>query len=490
MAEGAFVHRQVLTDSALPTETGRGPLFFAGYTALLVVCVGIYLLIRQSGLDLVAPHPAVAEPVGHAAHSNTLAVVLLALAIVTVTARALGWVFERTLHQPAVIGEIVAGLLLGPSVLGWLLPDVYAYLLPNEAAPYLGLLSKVGVVLFMFLVGLDLDTAQIRRSSHATLAISHASILLPFLLGSTLSLWLYPLYGTANVSFTTFSLFAGVSLAVTAFPVLARILTDRKISRTSLGITALACAAVDDVSAWTLLALVVGVANGTLAAAALTVPVSLAYLALMFFVVRPMIGRLAASEQLREGPLAHGPLAAVFVGLLVSAWATETIGLHAMFGAFLLGALMPHDGRLAEQVRGRIQDIVVVLFLPAFFAFSGMRTEITLLDGVQDWMWCGLVIVVATVGKFGGSFVAARFVGLGWRSATAIGVLMNTRGLVELIVLNIGLDLGVISPTLFAMFVIMALVTTFATSPLLALVIGNRPEEAGAAPLPSSSPVV
>ena len=466
--------RTVLTESALPRERRRGPLFFVVYALVLVVAIGAYLGIRSQGMDLVAVHPPASEHAGGGTHANTLAVVLLALAVITITARGLGWVFERTLRQPAVIGEIVAGLLLGPSVLGWLAPDVYAWLLPSEAAPFLGLLSKVGVVLFMFLVGLELDLGQLRRSSHATLAISHASIVAPFLMGSALSLWLYPLYGTANVSFTTFSLFVGVSLAVTAFPVLARILTDRGISRTSLGVTALACAAVDDVSAWTLLALVVGVANGTLASAALTVPIAIGYIAVMFLVARPMLGRLSAAEQLREGPLGHGPLALVFVGMLFSAWATEQIGLHAMFGAFLLGAVMPHEGRLAEQTRGRIEDIVVVLFLPAFFAFTGMRTSVSLLDGVQDWMWCGLVILAATVGKFGGSLVAARFAGLGWRSSAAIGILMNTRGLVELIVLNIGLDLGVISPTLFTMFVLMALVTTFATSPLLALVVGNR----------------
>lgn len=468
------MYRSILNRSALPAESGRSPWFYLGYAVLIAIGIGAYLLIRHQGVGLVAPHPPAAEPAGGGSHANTLGVVLLALAVITVTARGLGYLFERTLHQPAVIGEIVAGLLLGPSVLGLVAPEVYAFLLPNDAAPYLGLLSKVGVVLFMFLVGLELDPVQIRRSSHATLAISHASIIVPFLLGSGLSLWLYPLYGTANVGFTTFSLFAGVALSVTAFPVLARILTDRGVSRTSLGVTALSCAAVDDVSAWTLLALVVGVANGTLASAALTLPIAIGYIAVMFLIARPMLARLAAREERTDQPLGHGPLATVFVGLLLSAWATETIGLHAMFGAFLLGAVMPHDGRLAEQVRARIEDIVVVLFLPAFFAFTGMRTHISLLAGIQDWMWCGLVILAATLGKFGGSFVAARFAGLGWRSSAAIGILMNTRGLVELIVLNIGLDLGVISPTLFAMFVIMALVTTFMTSPLLALVVGER----------------
>ncbi len=282
-----------------------------------------------------------------------------------------------------------------------------------------------------------------------------------------------------------FSLFLGVSLSVTAFPVLARILSDRRVQSTPLGVTALTCAAVDDVSAWTLLAFVVSVASAQVGDAAWTVAAVAAYLAVMFVVVRPLLVRFAAHEDAKTGPLSQSALAVVFVGLLLSALATEASGIHALFGAFLLGAFLPHGGRLAEQIRVRLEDTVVVLFLPAFFAFTGMRTQISLVSGWTDWLVCGLIILMATLGKFGGSFVAARLTGLGWRESTALGILMNTRGLMELIVLNVGLDMGVLSPTLFAMLVIMALVTTFATTPILQLVLGDR----GFADEPVAAPV-
>ena len=447
--------------------------FAAAYVAMIVVAVVAYFAIRSQGLGLVP-----STPVGHEAPAgaggSTLAVVLLALAVITILARSLGLAFERWLGQPRVIGEIVAGILLGPSVLGAISPQAYAQLLPASAAGYLGLLAKVGVVLFMFLVGLELNPKALRHASRATLAISHASILVPFLLGSLLALGVYPIYGTADVGFTTFSLFLGISMSVTAFPVLARILRDWKVQNTMLGAMALACAAVNDATAWTLLALVVGVANGQLATAALTVPAVLCYLAVMLFVARPLLKRLSAGEDAREGPPEQSTLAMVFVAMLLSAWMTESIGIHALFGAFLLGALVPHDGRLATDLRMRLEDVVVVLFLPAFFAFTGMRTQLGLLSSWADWGWCLLIIAVATLGKVGGSAITARLNHMDARSSAAIGILMNTRGLMELIVLNVGLDLGVITPTLFAMLVLMAVATTFATSPLLRWFVGKE----------------
>ena len=457
----------------------------AGYGAMLASTVGLYLVIRARGEELVAPVTGATAGAAPVAHASTLATVLLALAVIIILARSLGWVFQRYLRQPPVIGEIVAGIMLGPSLLGAISPAAATALLPAAAAPFLGILAKVGVVLFMFLVGLELDPKQLRGNGHATLAISHASIVAPFLLGAALALGLYPLYGQGGVSFTVFSLFLGVSLSVTAFPVLARILSDRRVQSTPLGVTALTCAAVDDVSAWTLLAFVVSVASAQVGDAAWTVVAVVAYLTVMFVVVRPLLARFAAHENAKTGPLSQSALAVVFVGLLLSALATEASGIHALFGAFLLGVFLPHDGRLAEQIRVRLEDAVVVLFLPAFFAFTGMRTQIALVSGMTDWMICGLIILVATAGKFGGSFVAARLTGLGWRESTGLGILMNTRGLMELIVLNVGLDMGVLSPTLFAMLVIMALVTTFATTPILQLVLGDR----GFADEPAPAPV-
>jgi len=448
---------------------GRGRTALA-YVAMLAATAGIYAFIRQKGMALPAPPaPASAAPPPGAGAEELFAHVLLALAGIMLAARATGVFFERVLRQPPVMGEIVAGILLGPSVLGAVWPAGLDFLLPSAVAPTLGVIAKLGVVLFMFLVGLETDGRMLRRHPHAVLAISHASIVVPFLLGAALALALYPIYGHRGMGFTVFSLFLGVSLSVTAFPVLARILTDRRVSSTPLGVTAIACAAVDDATAWCLLALVSGVATARTGDAGRTVLLVGAFVALMLIVVRPMARRLAAREEPRKGPLSLTVLAAVFAALLLSALATETIGIHALFGAFLFGAVLPHEGRLADQLRVRMEDLVVVLLLPVFFAFTGLRTHIGLVSTAGEWAIVGLIVLAATAGKFGGSFVAAKLSGLGWRESSALGILMNTRGLMELIVLHVGLDMGVLSPTLFTMLVIMALVTTFSTTPVLNL---------------------
>ena len=419
---------------------------------------------------------------------------LLALAVVILVARGVGALFKR-FGQPPVVGEMLAGILLGPSLLGRIAPDVSAFLLPPSIAPLLGIVAQIGVVLFLFLVGLELDTGLLRKRTRASIAVSHASITAPFLLGCCLALLLYPTTATNDVPFVPFALFTGVAMSVTAFPVLARILGDTGLKHTPLGAMALTCAAVDDVSAWCLLALVVGIAKATAAGALATIGLAIAFTVVMLFVVRPFVGRIVA----RLTPTASGSanaMAIVLVGLLLSALATEAIGVHALFGAFLFGAVIPHDSHLARAAAARLHDIVVVLFLPMFFAFTGLRTELGLVQGFTNWMLCLLVIVVATVGKFGGSYLAARLTGLTNREATAIGALMNTRGLMELVVLNVGLDLRIISPVLFTMMVTMALVTTFTTTPVLHLLgLVRRPDDAprstdgidgdgGAPPLP------
>jgi Kef-type K+ transport system membrane component KefB len=448
-----------------------------GYVLMVIVTIALFFAVRSHGETLPAPlHAPAFEARGGGAHDHTLAHVLLAIAVIVISARLVGRGFEKYLKQPPVMGEIVAGILLGPSLLGWISPEAYTFLLPPAAAPHLGIVAKIGVVLFMFLVGLELDTRLLRGSSHSTLAISHASIIAPFILGAALALALFPVYGHRGVSFTVFSLFIGVSMSVTAFPVLARILTDRRLQSTPLGVTAIACAAVDDATAWCLLAFVSGVATAQMEGVAWTVGLVAAYVIFIYVAVRPFARWLADREEKRPKtePVSLTVLAVVFAMLLLSAVATETLGIHALFGAFLFGAVIPHDGRLAEQLRARLEDVVVVLLLPIFFAFTGMRTQIGLVSSVEDWLFCGAIIAVATLGKFGGSFVAARASGLGWRESSAIGVLMNTRGLMELIVLNVGLDMGVLSPTLFAMLVLMALVTTFMTTPILNLLTRGR----------------
>jgi Kef-type K+ transport system membrane component KefB len=479
-----------MADSAAPAN--RHKLFhLLLYGVMLAGVVIAFLVIRAWGERLVAPAAAPGAIYGSAAGQvdvNALLHVLLALALVVTTARLLGTVF-RVAHQPPVIGEILAGILLGPSLLGRVAPAVWHYLLPTTVAPFLNVIAQVGVILYMFLVGLELDPGLIRQRGQATVAISHASIITPFIMGSLLALLLYPIFSSREIPFTNFALFLGVSMSVTAFPVLARILTDRHINRTRMGAIALTCAAVDDITAWCLLAFVVSVARAQTAGAMRTLALAGAYLVAMLLITRPAMVALSRIYGNRGG-LTQGLMATVFVALLLSSSATELIGIHAIFGAFALGAVIPHDSRMARELTDRLEDLIVVLLLPAFFAFTGLRTQIGLVSGFQEWALCGLIIVVASAGKFGGTLLAARFTGVGWREGSALGVLMNTRGLMELIVLNIGLEMGVISPTLFATLVVMALVTTFATTPILHLITRHRMGEhelPAAGPLPMQS---
>ncbi|HXW85238.1 MAG TPA: cation:proton antiporter, partial [Candidatus Binataceae bacterium] len=432
---------------------------------MLLAAIGLYLVIRAIGESLSAPPAAEVSFGGLASEPVDVMHVLLALVVVIVMARGVGSLF-RVFHQPPVVGEIIAGIMLGPSLLGRIAPGAQSYLFPHSVVPFLNVLSQVGVILYMFLVGLELDPGLLRRRGHATVAISHASIIAPFLLGGALALLLYPRLSTADVPFTCFSLFLGVSMSVTAFPVLARILTDRMMHKTRMGAVALTCAAVDDVTAWCLLAFVVGVVESRTAGALWTGAFAIAYVLVMLLAVRPAMGRVTRVYGNR-GRLTQGLMALVFVVLLLSSVATDLIGIHAIFGAFAFGAVIPHDSGFARDLTDRLEDLVVVLLLPAFFAFTGLHTQIGLVKGADQWIICALITLVASLGKFGGTSIAARATGLGWRDASALGVLMNTRGLMELIVLNIGLDLGVISPELFAMLVLMALVTTFATTPIL-----------------------
>jgi len=458
-----------------PRITTAGTRAAAAYGLMIGGLVLLYLWIRSYGETLDAPNPvgtAIFGSTASRANEGELLHVLLALVVVIATARAMGSIF-RNLGQPQVIGEILAGIVLGPSLLGRLAPGAEGYLFPATVGPALNIIAQVGVILYMFLVGLELDPALLRQRGHTTVAISHASIVAPFLLGATIALFLYPRLSASDVPFTCFSLFLGVSMSVTAFPVLARILTDRGIHKTRMGAIALTCAAVDDVTAWCMLAFVVSVARAQAAGAVATIAMALGFILLMIVVVRPAMVRLSLVYGNR-GRLTQGVMASIFVALLISASATELIGIHAVFGAFALGAVIPHDSGMARELTDRLEDIVIVLLLPAFFAYTGLRTQIGLVSGYEQWMMCAMIVAVASAGKFGGSVVAARITGLNWRDSSALGVLMNTRGLMELIVLNIGLEMNVISPTLFAMLVIMALVTTFATTPILHLITRHQ----------------
>jgi len=464
----------------MATNVGRSRVVAAGtYAAIWVVAAALFFVIRGFGEGLTVRGGAPAATAVGIVESgpNAFLHILLALATVVALGRLLAQVC-RLFGQPAVIGEVIAGILLGPSLLGRLAPAAADYILPAAVAPTLGIIAQLGVVLYMFLVGLDLDLDAVRTRAHSTVLISHSSIVTPFVLGSVLALWLFPRVATPGVPFTSFALFMGIAMSITAFPVLARILFDRGITRSELGRIALTCAAVDDVTAWCLLAFVVGVAQASLRSAAIVGLLTAVFVAVMFLAVRPIVAHLLARA---ANAVARNVFALILLGVLVSSLITEAIGIHAIFGAFLFGAIIPTESALARALITRLEDLVTILFLPAFFAFTGMRTSVSLVSSVEDWIAVALIVLVATAGKFGGTVVAARVTGMAWRQATRLGALMNTRGLMELIVLNIGLDLHVISPMLFTMMVLMALVTTIATTPVLNALgtVSMRPADLG-----------
>jgi Kef-type K+ transport system membrane component KefB len=398
--------------------------------------------------------------------------VLLTLAAVLVTGRVLGRLLAK-IRQPPVIGEVLAGIVLGPSLLGHVAPGIAAAILPSSIAPQLRVVAELSVILYMFIVGLDLRADLLRKHARGVVFTSNASIIVPFALGTGLAVYLYPRLSSPDVPFTSFARFMGVAMSITAFPVLARIINDRGLAQTPLGTLALACAAVDDVTAWCLLALIVGIAKGSIESAMVVVALTVFFAGLMVFVVRPLFARILSSrsrlnaKRLGAKNVARDAIAMVLAGLLLSATAAEWIGIHAIFGAFLFGAILPRGAPLSDALREKMHDLVAILLLPAYFAFTGMRTEIGLMTSANAWLVCGLIILVATLGKFGGTFAGARLNGMDARTSARLGILMNTRGLMELIVLNVGRDLNVISPTLFTMMVLMALVTTIATTPIL-----------------------
>jgi Kef-type K+ transport system membrane component KefB len=444
------------------------------YALMIGGAVAAFAWICHLGAGLPAATPAAPPSAGLASgpRPDLLPRLLLALLAVIATARVMAALFQR-LHQPPVIGEVIAGIVLGPSLLGRVAPEVAAFVFPAAVVPHIGMLSQVGVILFMFLVGVHLDTGLLGQRRHAVVAISHASIVVPFVLGAALALLLYPRLSRGDVPFATFALFVGVAMSITAFPVLARILRDRGIQNTPIGVLAISCAAVDDVTAWCLLALLIAVARQEAGAFLLTAALVVAYVAFMLAVVRPALRRLVARVETSEEarPIA---VAMLLVGVVASALATEAIGIHALFGAFFLGALIPNESKLAQELSARVEDVVLVLLLPAFFAVTGLRTQMGLLQTAEQWLLCLAILAVACLGKIGGAMAAARATGLPWRESAALGALMNTRGLMELIVLNVGLDLGLISPTLFTMMVFMAVFTSLATAPLLsALKVGS-----------------
>ena len=399
--------------------------------------------------------------------NDPLSRLFLQLFIVILVSYLVGWIFTR-FGQPAVVGEMMAGVLLGPSVFGLLAPTAFQFVFATSSLGALSLFSQIGVCLFMFTVGMEMDVAELRHRAHTAVVVSHASIIAPYFLGMLLALFLYGRLAPPGASFLAFALFMGISMSITAFPVLVRILRDRGIFKTSLGSTATACAAVGDVTAWCVLAFVVAIARATsVGGAVFNLGLVLVFIALMLFVIKPKLPGWLGQQALERPNPSKSVLGLVLGVVLVSALTTELIGIHALFGAFLAGIVMPTACGFRDKLVVRVENLSSVLLLPVFFAFTGLRTQIGLLNGAQDWLICLLIIAVATAGKLGGSALAARLTGMKWRESLQLGALMNTRGLMELIALNIGYDMGILSQRIFTMLVIMALVTTVMTGPLV-----------------------
>jgi Kef-type K+ transport system membrane component KefB len=465
----------------------RTALFY--FFVVCAVGLGVFLILQvgnqlpapaprlspQSSAQI-TPHPAEAADYSFSASvesslwdnaNDPLSRLFLQLFIIIVVSYLVGSIFTR-FGQPAVVGEMIAGVLLGPSVFGLLAPAAFQFVFATSSLGALRLFSQIGVCLFMFTVGMEMDVAELRRKAHTAVLVSHASIITPYFFGVLLALFLYGRLAQPGASFTGFALFMGISMSITAFPVLLRILQDRGIFKTPLGRTAAACAAVGDVTAWSVLAFVVAIARATsVGATAFSLGLVLVFVALMLLVIKPNLPNWLGQQALERPDPSKAVLAVVFGVVLASALSTQIIGIRALFGAFLAGIVMPTAGGFRDKLVVRVENLSSVLLLPVFFAFTGLRTHIGLLGSAQAWIICLVIIAVATAGKLGGSALAGRLSGMKWRESLQLGALMNTRGLMELIALNIGYDMGILSQHIFTMLVIMALVTTIITVPLV-----------------------
>ncbi|HEX5403669.1 MAG TPA: cation:proton antiporter [Pseudonocardiaceae bacterium] len=415
-------------------------------------------------------------PVGSARHAvpvirttSILSVykVLLAIALIVAVAHLLAIAAEK-LGQPKVIGEIIAGLLLGPSVLGAVAPNVTHWLWTQQMVSFLGVLAQLGVVFFMFLMGRELPFPLLRGNRGRVLLTGHTAIAVPFLAGVVLAVTMLAHYRESTVSPVAFVLFCGVALSITAFPVLARILTDRGLRHTRIGTLGMATAGISDVSAWCVLAVVVAIAHGHSSTEALrTVGLSVAFGALMWWGVRPLLAKLAARTE-TVGASRGWLMIVMLLVVLCSAAATDAIGVQAIFGAFMAGLVAPRS-RAVTEFAYRIEGPTNWFLMPMFFAITGIQVSLGVLGSGTNWLIIVVVILVAIVAKVFGASVPGRLSGLDTRSAAGLGVMMSCRGLTELIVLQLGLALGIFSANLFVLFLVMALVTTALTGPILAL---------------------
>ncbi len=408
--------------------------------------------------------------------SNALPLLLLQIITIIGFARIFGFICKK-IGQPAVIGEIIAGIILGPSVLGIIAPHFSAFIFPPGSLNTLQFFSQIGLILFMFIIGMDIDLKLLGNRAPEAFVVSHASIIIPFTFGMALAYFIYSSLAPAGVPFLSFALFTGISMSITAFPVLARILQERNLMKTRVGVLAITCAAIDDISAWCLLAALIAIVKaGSFISSLYTILVSVIYVIMMLKIVSPFLHRLGEIYSRKDG--ISRPVVAVFIiTLLISSYLTEIIGIHAVFGAFVAGVIMPPNVSFRKILIEKIEDLAIILLLPIFFVMSGLRTEIGLINSLYLWKITGIVILTAVAGKFAGSALSLKFVGQNWRNSLIIGTLMNTRGLMQLVVLSIGYDLGVLSPAIYTIMIIMALVTTMMAGPALNLIDRFYPEK-------------
>ena len=400
---------------------------------------------------------------------HPLALLLAQIVTIIIVAKFFGWICVK-LKQPSVIGEMIAGIVLGPSLIGLYFPEFSAFMFPKESLPNLQFLSQIGLILFMYIVGMELDLSILRKKAHDAVVISHASIIIPFALGVGLAYFIYKEFAPDGIQFSSFALFMAIAMSITAFPVLARIVQERNLHKTKIGTVVITCAAADDITAWCILAAVIAVVKaGSFSGSIFVIIMAIVYVFLMIRLVKPFLTRIAESQK-GKGFINKALIAVFFLILIISSYLTEVIGIHALFGAFMAGAIMPENVKFRNLFIEKVEDVALVLLLPLFFVFTGLRTQIGLLNDPHLWKIGGLIILTAVIGKFVGSALTAKFLKLNWKDSLTIGALMNTRGLTELIVLNIGYDLGVLGPELFAMLVIMALFTTFMTGPCLDII--------------------
>lgn len=430
--------------------------------------------LQTSSVDA-TPSVGVADQWAQFLHTLThnlehpLALLILQIITIIVAARIFGYVCKR-IGQPTVIGEIFAGIFLGPSFIGSYFPEFSSMLFPVSSLGNLQFLSQIGLILFMFVIGMELDLEVLKKRANDAFVISHASIIIPFTLGAGLAYFLYNEFAPEGVKFLSFALFLGISMSITAFPVLARIIQERGMAKSKVGSMAITCAAVDDITAWCLLAAVIAIVKaGSFVSSLYTILLAGAYVVFMFTLVQPFLKRLGDIYSHKEN-LSKPVVGIFFIVLLASSYMTEVIGIHALFGAFVAGVIMPARANFRSLFIEKTEDIAVVMLLPLFFVFTGLRTEIGLLNDIHLWKVSAAIILVAVTGKFLGSAVAAKLTGVNWKESLTIGALMNARGLMELVVLNIGFDLGVLDAGIFTMMVLMALVTTVMTGPALDLI--------------------